>query len=389
MGTFRPITDDERARHQSIKDHVWGEGGVPDYEADDVPEALGQRWAYVADGEFRSICTLMEIDVQVAGEWRAVGGIRGFVTPPQHRGEGYGRRLLRAALSEFAERGLAYTLLWPESVAYYRRHGWGLVDTQTEYAFPPEAMADPGVAGSFERVDADEYDRLATVWRDYASAYELAFRRSESWWRERVLDDAWAYLWTPEAGDDPAGYVVYTLDRDDAVLTVADLAYRSEPARRQLLAFLDRHAPQADRVEWCCPAERRLLFEAADPDAVTVSSAPGASGRITDLAGAIEALPAERAPTAPVTVAVSDPLVDANDGLFRVETDLTCTRVDPDDTTGEPDLAVDATTLAQLYVGTLSVQTAAERERLTATDDAVAALASTFGSRDVYVSDFF
>lgn len=386
MGTFRPITDAERGRHQRIKDHVWGEGGVPDYDGDDVPGALGERWAYVEDGDFRAICTLMDIDVNLAGEWRAVGGIRGFVTPPEYRGQGYGRRLLAAAVEEFADRGLGYTLLWPESVAYYRRHGWGLVDAQTEYDFPPEAMPDPGVEGSFERVGAAEYDRLDGVWRDYAGDYELAFRRTETWWRERVLDDAWAYVWTPEAGDDPAGYVAYTLDRDAAVLTVADLAYRTEAARRQLLAFLDRHAPQADRVEWPCPAERRLLFEAADPDAVSVSSTPGASGRITDVVEAIEALPAERAPTAAVTVAVSDPLVSANDGLFRVETDLTCTRLGGD---ADPDVTVDVSTLARLYAGTLSVATAAARERLDATDDAIAALAPTFGSRDVFVSDFF
>jgi len=389
MATFRPITDDERVRHQSIKDHVWGEGGVPDYDApDDVPDALGDRWAYVEDGVFRSICTLMEIDANLAGEWRPVGGIRGFVTPPEHRGQGYGRQLQRAALAEFADRGLIYAVLWPESVAYYRHHGWGLVTTETAYEFPPEAMVDPGVEGSFERVGAEEFDRLDGIWADYAGEYELAFRRYPAWWRERVFGDAWAYAWTPEGGDEPTGYVVYTLDRDEEVLTVEDLAYLSETARRHLLAFLDRHAPQAARVEWTCPAERRLLFEAADPDAVELSTVPGASGRIVDVAGAIEALPADRAPTDSVTVAVIDPLVDANDGLFRVETDLTCARID-DDAAAEPDVTVDVAVLSQLYVGTLSVQTAADRERLAATDDAVAALEPTFGSRDVYVSDFF
>jgi len=388
MGTFRPITDEERGHHQRIKDHVWGEGGVPDYESDDVPEALGERWAYVEDGEFRSICSLMEPTVRLAGEWRSVGGIRGFVTPPPHRGQGYGRRLLRAALSAFADRGRPYAVLWPESVAYYREHGWGLVHTETAYEFPPEAMVDPGVSGTFERVGPEESERLDAVWREYASEYELAFRRSEDWWHGRVLDDAWAYGWTPPEGEAFGGYVVYTLDRDAEVLSVADLAYRTERVRRQLLAFLDRHGPQADRVEWTCPDERRLCSEAADPDAVSASIEPGASGRIVDVPAAIEALPAPRSPTATVTMSVDDPLVDANDAVFRVETDLSCARLDHD-AAADADVTVDVATLSQLYAGTFSIETAVERERLTASADAVAALAPTFGARDVYVSDFF
>lgn len=386
MGTFRRVTAEERGRHQRIKDHVWGEGGIPDYD-DGVPEALGERWADVEDGAFRSICSLLEPEVRLAGKWRPVGGIRGFVTPPEHRGTGAGSALLRAALAEFADRGLVYSLLWPESIDYYRKRGWGLVSTETEYAFPPEAMTDPGVEGTFERVEPDEYERLDAVWADYAEGYELAFRRDESWWCERVLDDAWAYTWTPGDSDGAAGYVVYTLDRDAGTLFVGDLAYRSERARRQLLAFLDRHVSQADRVEWTCPDERRLLREAADPDAVTASIVPGASGRIVDVPAAIEALPTDRSPTESVTIAVTDPLVPANHGTFRVEPGPSCTPVGAGD--GEADITVDVAVLSQLYAGTMSVGTAAEREHLVGSGEAVAEMAPLFESGDVYVSDFF
>jgi predicted acetyltransferase len=87
-------------------------------------------------------------------------------------------------------------------------------------------------------------------------------------------------------------------------------------------------------------------------------------------------------------MSVDDPLVDANDAVFRVETDLTCARLD-DDAAADVDVTVDVATLSQLYAGTVSIETAVERERLTASADAVAALAPTFEARDVYVSDFF
>jgi predicted acetyltransferase len=388
MGTFRRITDDEGVRHQEIRDHVWGEGGVPDYETlEDLPERLGEPWAVVEDGELRSICVLMTFDAWLAGEWRTVGGVRAFVTPPEHRGEGYGRQLLRAASEEFADRGLSYAVLWPESVAYYRERGWGLVHTETAYGFPPGAVGDPGSAGKFERVGPGEYERLDAVWGEYARGYELARRRDEAWWRDRVLDDAWAYVWSPDGGD-PQGYVVYEIDRDEGVLTVAELVAGSERARRQLLGFLHRHEPQADRIEWACPDERRLLAEAADPDAVEATIEPGASGRVVDVPAAVEALPAERSPSESVTIEVTDPLDGRTDGLFRLEPGPACQQVDRDDRS-DPSVTVDASVFAQLYAGTLSIETAAHRELLTATDDAVATLAGTFGARDVYVSDFF
>ena len=254
-----------------------------------------------------------------------------------------------------------------------------------------ELVADVVADAVFEwRVDDDE----ATIHGDDPFGYDAAGEVFEvGWWRERVLADRWVYCFTPDGGDEPDGYVVSTLDRDGKVMQIEELIYRTETARRQLLAFVGRHVPQADRVEWTCPEERRLLFEAADPDAVDLSTVPGASGRIVDVIEAIKALPPDRAPTDPVTVAVSDPLRSANDGVFRVDTALTCTRVETGDADiGEavdPDLTVDVAVLSQLYVGSVSIRTAADRERLDATDDAVAALSSTFGTRDVSVTDFF
>ena len=385
MGTFRQVEADERARHQAIKDHVWGEGGLPDYDGpDDVPASLGERWAYVVDGEFVAICTLMTPEVRLAGEWRPVGGIRGFVTPPEYRGRGYGPQLLEAAIAEFDDRGLTYSLLWPESIAYYRRHGWGLVNTETAYTFPPEAMADPGRSGTIERVGVDDLDRLEAVYTAYASEYELAFRRTARWWRERVLADAWTYCYMPADGNEAEGYVVYTIDRDAATLSVAELVAVTARARRQLLAFLDRHEPQVETVEWSCPDERRLLTEAADPDAVAASIEPGGMGRLVDVATAIASLPADRAPTATVTIGVSDPLVAVNDAVFRVEPDLSCARVEAD-----PAVTVDVSVLSRLFAGPLSIQTAVAREAVTASDGALAALEPVFQRRDVYVSDFF
>jgi len=127
-----------------------------------------------------------------------------------------------------------------------------------------------------------------------------------------------------------------------------------------------------------------LLTEAADPDAVAASIEPGGMGRLVDVATAIASLPADRAPTAAVTIGVSDPLVAANDAVFRVEPDLSCARVEAD-----PAVTVDVSVLSRLFAGTLSIQTAVAREAVTASEEALAALEPTFQRRDVYVSDFF
>ncbi|WP_226011896.1 GNAT family N-acetyltransferase [Halomicrobium salinisoli] len=396
MATFRRLEGDEVVRQAVAIDHAFGsDPGPPDYDGpDDVKDRIAERWGLFEDGDLVSTCALYDLDVTLAGDRRPVGGFAAFTTPPEHRSAGHGRTLQREALRVFRDRGYPYAALWPNSIPYYRRSGWALVHAETEYRFPADALPSADGDGAFDRLTPDEYERLVPAYEDWAAGYELALDRSARWWRERTLDDDWIYAWTPSAADEPAGYVAFRLrgeseDGSGATMVVDELVARTEDARRQLLELVRRHAPQVDAVRWSAPEETRLVHEAADPKAVTATVEPGAMGRIVDLEAAIDLLPGERNPHRSVTIDVDDPLLPATDETVRIEPGPdgpTCERVEDDaDADAEPGVGL----LSKLYVGTLAPSTAADRDLLSAADDAVAALDALFPERRVYLTDFF
>lgn len=393
MATFRRLEGDEVVRQAVTVDHAFGsDAGPPTYDGpDDVKGRIAERWGLLEDGTLVSTCALYDLDVTLAGDRRPVGGFAAFATPPEHRSAGHGRTLQREALRVFRDRGYPYAALWPNSIPYYRRSGWALVHAGTEYRFPADALPRATADGAFERLTPGEYERLLPAYEDWAADYELALDRSARWWRERTLEGDWIYAWTPADAGDPTGYVAFELPGEsgasDGDLVVEELVYRDEAARRQLLELVRRHAPQVEQVRWTAPEETRLVHEAVDPKAVTAAVEPGAMGRIVDLDGAIDHLPAERNPDRPVTISVDDPLLPANDATIRIEPGPdgpTSERAD-----GEPDVELGVGLLSKLYAGTLAPSTAADRGPLAAADDAVAALDALFPERRVYLTDFF
>ncbi len=394
MATFRRLEGDEVVRQATAIDHAFGsDPGPTSYDGpDDVKDRIAERWGLFEGDELVSTCALYDLDVTLSGDRRPVGGFAAFATPPEHRSAGHGERLQREALREFRDRGYPYAALWPNSIPYYRRSGWGLVHAETEYRFPADALPSAEGDGAFERLTPDEYERLVPAYEDWAVGYELALDRSARWWRERTLEGDWIYSWTPADAETATGHVAFRLpgesdDGSGATMIVDELVYRTEEARRQLLELIRRHAPQVDEVRWSAPEETRLVHEAVDPKAVTAAVEPGSMGRIVDLEVAIEQLPAERNPERPVTVGVDDPLLPANDATVRIEPGPdgpTCERVEDDDADTDAELGVGL--LSKLYVGTLAPSTAAERDLLSAAGDALDAL---FPERRVYLTDFF
>ncbi len=425
MATFRHVTEEEAVRHERTIDHAFGsDPGPPAYEGPDgLDDRLAERWGLFDGDELVSVGLIYDLHATLAGERTAVGGLGGFATPPEHRGNAHGEALQRELLAEFRDRGYPYAILWPMSIPYYRETGWGLVQLETKYAFPPETVRGGGWSGGggsgatgvdsgrVERVEPGEYERLEPAYDWFRERYELALDRSPEWWRQRVLDDAWVYCWTPEGRDEPDGYVVYTIpgEQGEGTLSVDELVARTEAARRALLEFVGGHHPQVETVEWQTTQETRLLHDAADPKDVHAAVVPGAMGRVVDVPAAIESLPPSQNPPAPVTLSVADSLVPANDGAFVVDAGAdgpTCERVGAaggeaedggaarevsgasgDDAPAAVELPVGL--LSKFLVGTVTPSTASERGTLRAEADALRALDALFPERAVSLADFF
>lgn len=396
MAEFRPVPATDREDCQRILQYAFApERGpeTPEPDGEWPPSLFDQRGLY-DDGALRAVCKLYVLDTTVRGASATIGGLGAVATPPEHRGQGYAAALCRHALAEYREADIGFVALWPFSTPFYRRLGWGTANTVRRFALPPSALPDHDAAGRMVRLDAGDWERLRGVEATAAGDTALSLRRSEAWWRERTLAD-WdgggrPYCYGYERDGELQGYVVYTVaDDSEQTLSVSNFAAIAEEPRRALFAFLGSHGAQIERVTLQLPPDADLLHRVDDPGAVDCTVAAGPMVRLTDVRhlerldwpnGALDC-----------TLSVSDPLLDRNDGLFRlVVSDGSASVTRRSDTAGSDTAAVDIATLSQLAVGTHGVDAAERVAGLDSLDDSAREpLTDVFRADSVYLDEFF
>ena len=396
MSEFRPVPATDREACQRFLQYAFapGRGPVtPDPDSDWPPSLFEQRGLYDGDS-LRAVCKLYFLETTVRGAATTVGGLGAVATPPEHRGQGYAADLCRHALREYREADVGFVTLWPFSTPFYRRLGWGTANTYRRYGLPPSALPDHDTAGRLVRLDADDWERLRRVESAGAAGTALSLRRSEAWWRERTLAD-WdgggvPYCYGYERDGELRGYLVYTVADDaDHTLSVTNVAAADEEAHRALLSFLGRHGAQVERVALQLPPDAALLHRVDDPAAVDCTVEAGPMVRLTDVTH-LERLEWPDSDLA-CTLAVSDPLLDRNDGLFRLSVSSGTATVDPlPAADSAADVTVDVATLSQLAVGTHGTDAAERLAGLEILDDSVRTpLADVFRPAPVYLDEFF
>ena len=391
MSELRPVPVTDREACQRILQYAFApETGpvTPDPDSDWPPSLFDQRGLY-DDDSLRAVCKLYYLDTTVRNEAATVGGLGAVATPPEHRGRGYAADLCRHALHEYREADIGFVTLWPFSTPFYRRLGWGTANTYRRFDLPPSAFPAHSTAGLVP-LDADDWERL----RQVETGTALSLRRSEAWWRERTLAD-WdgggvPYCYGYERDGDLRGYLVYTVADDaDRTLSVSNFAAVDEEARRALLAFLGTHGAQIERVTLQLPPDADLLHRVDDPGAVDCTVESGPMVRLTDV-GHLERLDWPDSDLI-CTLAISDPLLDHNDGLFELSVSGGTATVDPlsaSDSTA--DVTVDIATLSQLAVGTHGVDAAERLTGLEIRDESVRdPLEDVFQPESVYLGEFF
>ena len=183
---------------------------------------------------------------------------------------------------------------------------------------------------------------------------------------------------------------MYTVADDaDHTLSVTNVAAADEEAHRALLSFLGRHGAQVERVALQLPPDAALLHRVDDPSAVDCTVETGPMVRLTDVTH-LERLEWPDSDLA-CTLSVSDPLLDRNDGLFRLSVSSGTATVDPlPAADSAADLTVDVATLSQLAVGTHGVDAAERLAGLEILDGSVRdPLADVFRPVPVYLDEFF
>ncbi|ELY69264.1 GNAT family N-acetyltransferase [Natrinema versiforme] len=410
MVDYRPIPDERDVFHEYRSYAFRPEEGVPAYDPADheTPrDTLGSRRGVYEDGaaddaEPRSVCRHYWIEARVRDEGHRTAGLASVATPPEYRRRGYVRQLLARSLAEYRDHDVRFSVLWPFRYRFYRQYGW---DTGTQIV---THECDPSVlsvaadavdrdAGSFRRLEADEYDALESAYETYADRYSLALERDEEWWRHRVFagHERDPFVYAYERDGRVQGYLVYTMDGTDGdrTMVVSELVAVDHEAVVALLSFCYDHESQVQRVRLRVPEAVPIRAIAREPDRIETTVENGPMVRVVDVAETLSAL-AYPDREATVTLAVEDSLAEWNDGTFRLAVSdgrAECRRLG-DRTTPESsaDVRLDIGALSQLVVGFRSASALERTGRLEAAESASLETMSTlFPETAVALTDRF
>lgn len=413
MTEYRPVTDAHRSRYRAIAQQAFDAESGPLRSEGDEPESAGgddpwppdlsdPRGVFV-DDELVSICKLYSLDATIRGEWTAVGGLGSVATPPEHRRQGYSRVALRGALRDYRERGTDFVALWPSTVRFYRGLGWGTANWKRRTEVPPAQLA--GVespdaateaASRFVELGVDDWERLRPVETARAERFGLSLRRSERWWRKRTLAP-WPgspapYVYGYEVDGELRGYVLTHVlkEADGTVLKVDDIAGVDHTAERALLGLLANHDSQVETVRCYGPLAGELHELVPDPGELDARTTEGPMVRLTDVERGLESLRWPAGIERQFVLAVADPLLDRNDGTFRVAVSGGSLVVEPASVDDDPDATVGIGTLSRLTVGAIGVERARRVGDLSIRDDGVrSTLDGLFAPEPVCLREFF
>jgi predicted acetyltransferase len=402
---YRPIPDDRTEQFQDYAHYAFSlEDGPQDEYERDPADRCGEERALFDGDEMLCVCRHYWFRTRVRGRWCEMPGLSSVASPPEYRRQGNVARMLAESLSEYRDRGDFLTALWTMDHPFYGRQGWGLATKFAEYECDPEALAftrdHPLAGGEFRQVDEDESELLDPVLAANHEGYELHIERTEQWWREKVFDnwrgEPYVYAWADDEGE-TRGYVVYHVDdgEDSKKLQAKEFVAADHEARLNCLRFLANHDSQVERVGFYGPNDTSLFDVAEDPGEIDCEVHAGPMVRLVDVPAAFEALDYPTDIDAEFTLAVADPLVDWNDGTFRVAVaDGRATCEPTAEETASPPETADATAsvgaLSQVVVGYHSVadvETFADLETRDSTAREV--LAAMFPERDVFLREGF
>jgi predicted acetyltransferase len=374
---IRPLTEDELSAFRTVMHHAFHGG------PDDRPEPEWRRRLFEFDRSLAAFDSALPGGgpVGTAGIYSFGMAVPGAVLPtagvtvvsvlPTHRRRGILRSLMRRQLTDIAARGEEpIAALWASETPIYGRYGYGRASSHASFRFrrgegavagwPP---ADPGLTLRLAEPQA-VVGELGKVYDEVLTGQPGFFTRSTDWW-SRVIDDR------PEdrhgasplrclLAEDASGVRGYALYRGvgkwetgtflaDGSLDVYELVAAYHAAGAALWGDLLSRDLLGEITAEIRPVDDPVLHQLVDARRARPQLSDNLWVRIIDLPAALTG----RAYAVPVDVVleVSDKLLPANAGRWRLHSPGPDGPVSCERTTADASIALDARDVGAVYLG--------------------------------------
>ncbi len=312
------------------------------------------------------------------GEVRAAG-ITGVGVAPSHRRRGILTRMMRWMLDQAAERGEPVAILHASEGAIYPHFGFGMATLQGRFEAETQYLrflkAAPPL-GRTRLVDVDEgMQIIPAIYDQVRLGRPGEISRNPAKWRHGMLaDDAFRRgelgpksVVVLEVGGEPRGFAIYRVKQgwDErgskymvTVMEVTGLDLAAERALWEWLAGIDL----VTRIQaWRTAVPHQLALQVEDVNRLGITVGDGIYLRVIDLAAALEAR--SYAGSGSLTLEVTDTFIPANGGRWRLDVQDGAGSVSA--TTDDPDLVLDISDVAVIYLGAFTFSDLARAGRAT------------------------
>jgi predicted acetyltransferase len=357
------------------------------------------------DGEVVASLVLYPFHAYVRGERLAVTGIGSVAVSPDHRRQGLADVLLRSTLHEMRERGDAWSMLYPFRGDFYRRFGWGLVETPALLSMPPSTLPDADEARHVRRARPADRPQVQALYERVAQARgHFTLARRPAWWERRLWGYEGEWLVYERVRGEVEGYLQLQVDSSEGpwklVITVNEFVAATAEAHRGLAGYLHRQRDQAVELVMAAAADAGWATALADAANLRgemklgVLRSAGHAGygamlRVLDVKAALAQLPVDPGAHGDVVLEVRDGLLPANAGPWRVTAREGGLEVRAEAGASSapkpPRLVCAADVLASVVAGTLSPVRAVEAGLLESDHGAAELVEPWFRARAVFL----
>lgn len=351
------------------------------------------------DGAVVGLLILYPLHAYVRGEVVPITGVGSVAVSPEHRRRGIGEALMRAALQEMHARGDRFSALYAYRSSWYRPFGWGAFEYVHQLAIPPALLPASDQSSRVRRVRAADRPAVQALYDRVARNGHFALARTPAWWRDRLWD--YPGEWILYAGRRGAieGFLHYDSEATKGpfrlAMTVSEFVAASPEAHRGLVGHLASLRDQYEELHIAVPGDAAWLTLCRNPHNLHPGSeigayhdagnvAQGARLRLVDVKGALETLPIAPDARGEIVLEVSDPVLVANTGAWRVVARDGGLQITEAGRSRAPRLSTTVEALAGIVAGTVPPIRAAEAGIVDGSD-AATVIESWFRTRPAFL----
>ncbi|MFB9770428.1 GNAT family N-acetyltransferase [Lactiplantibacillus modestisalitolerans] len=390
---YRLTSPSDRAAFYQLYQYAFNKPDSPERRAFFMAR-YHHGWIYGLHADHQLVSGLYSLpfEVNFHGTTYRMNGIGDVMSAPEFAGHGGAGKLLTAALTEMATAGVTLSYLAPFSYAYYRRFGYEHVFNRTHQVIASRDLPRirPLAAdGRIRRYGTEGLRLSASFYQAQPQNQRGGLIRPDWWWDYLALKHPdWRVAIYQDAEAQIGGYLIYSCQ--PTTFAIHEWATNSAAAFTALANFVTKHGSTFAQFSYDAPTDGNGLDLLADPDRMQVTTTPYMMARIVDLHDFIKRYPFQAA-VAPIRLAITDPLLPANQGCWELQSQagtVSFNRLTPT-VDGPADLQLTIQQLTKACFGTRSLTSALMHGQLTGSLAAAQRLDASLVATAPAFNDYF